>query len=99
VYKQDVLIGYEHASLLYKHPDTNRLKVDHNLAHDVIMQRGGGGEPFLLPEEPEKASIPLSKRLAANNMKDEIAPDIEEGKRTSARTINIQKSVRSFDIS
>lgn len=95
----DVLIGYEHASLLYKHPDTNRLKVDHNLAHDVIMQRGGGGEPFLLPEEPEKASIPLSKRLAANNMKDEIAPDIEEGKRTSARTINIQKSVRSFDIS
>lgn len=94
----DVLIGYEHASLLYKHPDTNRLKVDHSLAHDVVMQRGGGGEPFLIREEPEKSPISISKRFSTPNLKGDVTTtkkenDIEEGS-VPSRTLSIQKSVR-----
>uniref|UniRef100_A0A7S2H7D9 Potassium channel domain-containing protein n=1 Tax=Helicotheca tamesis TaxID=374047 RepID=A0A7S2H7D9_9STRA len=108
----DVLIGYEHASLLYKHPDTNRLKVDHSLAHDVVMQRGGGGEPFVRNEEKTERSAhspisPLSKRNSGSDIDTGVrfAPDTfgdEDSNPNSVRrdkTVRIQKSVRNFNLS
>jgi len=40
----DLLVGYEFAPVLYKHPDTQRLKVDMRLIHDVVGQTNGRAE-------------------------------------------------------
>lgn len=49
----DLVIGYQFANVLMKHPKTGLVGVDLSLIHDVLEQHGGGGEPLADEEENE----------------------------------------------
>uniref|UniRef100_A0A6U5MNB7 Potassium channel domain-containing protein n=1 Tax=Grammatophora oceanica TaxID=210454 RepID=A0A6U5MNB7_9STRA len=59
----DVNVGWRFVNLLYRDElDGGTVRVDHRKINDVVEQAGGGGEPFMNPEESERndlATIPI----------------------------------------
>mmetsp|Transcript_557 Transcript_557/g.1713 ORF Transcript_557/g.1713 Transcript_557/m.1713 type:complete len:323 (+) Transcript_557:1220-2188(+) len=66
----DLLIGYEFAPVLYKNPDTQRLKVDMRLIHDVVGQKDGRAEAVNGEEDIGDRGSFESIRLKENESKD-----------------------------
>lgn len=62
----DVLVGYEHASVLYTNPGSHKLKVDMNLIDDVIEQEFGDGESL---EETVESSGMSPQRPMMNSQR------------------------------